>query len=820
MAGSQLKKLKATLKEAGLTGQTNVKQKGKRHSRKTPSDTRRDDRAQVISRIREQFNPFEVRKGKTKFEVSNGRSVGVAKPSVSKQVGEQQRRAAYDVTKSRRNKVGGVIDRRFGENDKNMTPEEKMLERFTRERQSQTSKNSLYNLEDDDGSDNDGITLTHYGKSLSLGDNNEDNEDGDGDGFTIVTEKRQLDEETVDQPSRKRTKAEVMQEVIAKSKFYKQQRKLQHEKDSERIMDLDDEFEDILGELKSMQNENTNDSKAPIEDETKYDETLRALNLDRRAVPADRTKTEEEIVKEREEKMQKLEQDRQLRMQGMDVEKTGEGDELDDTFWAGSDEEVEELGDFVDGEKNVPPEEYFEESSSEGTTEKIQSTPSESVTITIGNKKVVSQNSSKKTHFACPETHEQFLHILIPYKVEEHLDVIKRILNLYQPRLAEGNKEKLGVFSTVILGHFLYLADLEEPVPQSVIEGLMVVLREMASKYNEPLTQAFRSELKKLGEKLDSDNVTVKLSDLLLFTVIGYVYSTSDMYHLVVNPTVILITEVLETLDISNIQHLLIGTYLADLLYQFQSLSKRIIPEVNRFLERSIISLCPEPEKLDYTQLYTATSHIKPSGLNLQSNSKLASQEFQLTHFHEASVDDTPALLEKLLQIVDKFTLIWKEKSSFVEISVPFITLSKHSVKYYASDKLVVDLLGKLNQLYKVNIKEHRPLKLQAHRAISIMTNTPKFEENFNPDKKSYDPNRDRQELNKLRSQFKKERKLTLKELRKDTRFTAREQIKEKKKQQEEYHARMAYIYNSISTEEGADKNQYDREKKMRKKGK
>lgn len=93
-----------------------------------------------------------------------------------------------------------------------------------------------------------------------------------------------------------------MQEVIAKSKFYKQQRKLQHEKDSEKIMDLDDEFEDILGELKSMQNENTNDSKTPIEDETKYDETLRALNLDRRAVPADRTKTEEEIAKEREEK--------------------------------------------------------------------------------------------------------------------------------------------------------------------------------------------------------------------------------------------------------------------------------------------------------------------------------------------------------------------------------------------------------------------------------------------------------------------------------------------------------------------------------------
>lgn len=37
--------------------------------------------------------------------------------------------------RQRRNKVGGVIDRRFGENDTGMDPEEKILERFAREKQ-------------------------------------------------------------------------------------------------------------------------------------------------------------------------------------------------------------------------------------------------------------------------------------------------------------------------------------------------------------------------------------------------------------------------------------------------------------------------------------------------------------------------------------------------------------------------------------------------------------------------------------------------------------------------------------------------------------
>jgi len=51
------------------------------------------------------------------------------------------------------------VDRRFGENDPTMSLEERMLERFTRERR-RTSKAAVFNLEDDQ-------ELTHYGQSLS-----------------------------------------------------------------------------------------------------------------------------------------------------------------------------------------------------------------------------------------------------------------------------------------------------------------------------------------------------------------------------------------------------------------------------------------------------------------------------------------------------------------------------------------------------------------------------------------------------------------------------------------------------------------------------
>jgi len=58
-----------------------------------------------------------------------------------------------------KDRAGGIIDRRFGENDASMSVEERMLERFTRERQ-RASKGMAYNLEEEED-------LTHYGQSLS-----------------------------------------------------------------------------------------------------------------------------------------------------------------------------------------------------------------------------------------------------------------------------------------------------------------------------------------------------------------------------------------------------------------------------------------------------------------------------------------------------------------------------------------------------------------------------------------------------------------------------------------------------------------------------
>ena len=62
---------------------------------------------------------------------------------------------------SRRHKSGGIVDRRIGENDPRLAPEERMLQRFTRAA-NRSKKKSAFNLEDAEEEQ-----LTHMGQALS-----------------------------------------------------------------------------------------------------------------------------------------------------------------------------------------------------------------------------------------------------------------------------------------------------------------------------------------------------------------------------------------------------------------------------------------------------------------------------------------------------------------------------------------------------------------------------------------------------------------------------------------------------------------------------
>lgn len=105
MPGSQLKRLKASLREQGIIGpQQSKKQKRKNAQNQKAKGDKRLQRSEVLASIREQFNPFQFKTNARgpKFDVTTNRPandravMGIkGRPGLSKAVGEERVGPAY-----------------------------------------------------------------------------------------------------------------------------------------------------------------------------------------------------------------------------------------------------------------------------------------------------------------------------------------------------------------------------------------------------------------------------------------------------------------------------------------------------------------------------------------------------------------------------------------------------------------------------------------------------------------------------------------------------------------------------------------------------
>lgn len=840
MAKSQLKQLKESLKAQGLVGSIQGK-KGRKNVDKHKS---RADREEAVQAIRAAFNPFDVKTTRQKQDVLGRKITGAqGKPGISKQIGEEQRRRAYEAEKARKNKVGGVMDRRFGENDATMDPEEKMLARFTAERLNQSRKSkSLFDLDDDEEAD----VLTHYGKSLAVEDDFEDDdlgldEDEDEEVVQRVKRAREAQQEAEDEEEQpvKKSKKEVMEEIIAKSKAYKHERQQAKQEDQEQIEELDDEMEGLYENLRQAGAYGDDAHANNIsERELEYEKRLRELAFDRRAAPSDRTKTEEELAKQKAAELVRLEKERQARMEGETgdgVEDLGgeyleEGESEDDEAKMfglmgeqsdseeGEDEEEDEDEDEDDDQFGEEPEfeEDEDEDEDDADEENGKSEPST---------KDVKSSKSTAFVFACPQTISAFDKILKKYPVTDYPVIVERILTLHHPSVKPGNKEKLAVFSTVLAEAIMEFPT--RSTDMGVFDALVKHLRKMADTYVEALTNFFRERLSEVGDRLaevrtDASAFPEK-SDLVMFALIGILFSTSDHYHLVATAATLLAAQYLSQVQVDSARAVFCGLYLSSVLIAYQRISKRFVPEIPVFLLRVLYRIFPElNDKAPVADAFLDNDDREGTALKLavsaldkaETQSTLALSVLDELDDNKVGSDLLSQLALKAVEVTSKLATLWNEKTAFIETFAP---LSAALQSLETKNTQVKTASDKLERLLKFARQERRPLTLQGHRPLAIPSLAPKFEENYSLDRKSYDPNRDRAELNKLRAQVKKERKATLRDIRRDTAFMAREKISTRRQADKEYHEKLARLERTIATEEGAEKNAYEREKKARK---
>lgn len=255
--------------------------------------------------------------------VTTNKSAIVGRPSLAKGRAEALRRRTLLSEYRTAGRVGAFIDKRIRNRE---DPEAGAVERFVRARRvtsTRKAKAERFNLQKD-GYDGEEVLLTHRGKELKDDEDFESEPDevelpGESDGGVQEGNFGNYDED--EDGSGKRTKAEVMKEIIAKSKLHKLERQRARQENEELCDELNEDFDRIRDVFVSTQGlrDRALEKTATGDD---YDALLKQMSMERRAQPTDRRRTPEELVVEQDKK----ERARIARMQhGLEEAEDGDG---------------------------------------------------------------------------------------------------------------------------------------------------------------------------------------------------------------------------------------------------------------------------------------------------------------------------------------------------------------------------------------------------------------------------------------------------------------------------------------------------------------
>ncbi|KAJ6720992.1 NOP14 [Salix viminalis] len=271
-------------------------------------------------------NPFETIWSRRKFDILGKKRKGEElRLGLSRFRAMEKRKKTLLKEYEESGKSSVFMDKRIGEQNEQLGEFDKAIIRSQRERQLKNKK-SKYNLSD--GEEEDEFGISNLGSLSGLDDfedeilSDDDGDDADADGtrkkpaISRQLNAHGLPQDAVDgEENKPKTKKEVMQEVILKSKFFKA------------LVNKDIPDEGVKKhELPVIQKPETFKQQ---EQPDSYDKLVYEMAIVARARPSDRTKTPEEIAQKERERLEELEEDRKKRMLVADDSSDEENDDAE-----------------------------------------------------------------------------------------------------------------------------------------------------------------------------------------------------------------------------------------------------------------------------------------------------------------------------------------------------------------------------------------------------------------------------------------------------------------------------------------------------------
>uniref|UniRef100_A0A8C7DKT8 NOP14 nucleolar protein homolog (yeast) n=1 Tax=Oncorhynchus kisutch TaxID=8019 RepID=A0A8C7DKT8_ONCKI len=788
-------------------------------------------------------NPFEVKINRKKFDILGRKSKhDVGLPGVSRSKAINKRKETLLKEYKTKDKANKFIDKRFGEYDTKMDPEEKILQRFSMERQRTQDKKDMYNLNEEE-------ELTHYGQSLSEMEKLNDMVDSDDDadekgvlsaeltashfgGGGLLRRKTQGEKDNGGN-QRAKSRQELIEELILKSKQEKRERQNQKEESQVLTEKLDQDWKSIQGLLAHK-----NAPKADrLEEEDKpkldeYDMMVRELGFEMKAQPSEKMKTPEEVAREERERLQKLEADRLRRMMGDVVEDCTKtqahmsADDLNDGFILDGDEkptlayqegakiegdddeeggegesgeeesggEEEEEGSGEDSHSDLDSEQESEggeeEEEEEGEKDEVPATKSQ-----LSEEERKAQAEAAKAElpytFKAPESYSDLKGLLQGHPADHQCIILARTQKCNHPSLAVGNKLKLQKLFGFLLEYVGELAS-RSPPELSTIDKMITQLYGLCQLFPEAASKAMQTTLVDSAHRME-DVLEVKgraafpqLDMLIYLKITALLFPTSDFRHPVTTPALLYISQALTKCPVMSLEDVTSGLVLCCLAVEYVSFSKRFCPELINFLLGVLHLAVQDKTSTGTAFLLMGYCHIssstRPNWLLVFSiRVGVVSILIHVFCLNDAPPPPPPpprlSAVATCMDLLKHCSSLYRELTSYSHIFQPITTLlSKHlPIKTYPAalqvSGTVVSSKDNLVRLpwYKItrgNTKEER-------------------------------------EKERLNHKYKKEFKGALREIRKDTRFLAREKLNEVMGRDAERKRKVKELFGSLATQEG-----------------
>uniref|UniRef100_A0A8C1U531 NOP14 nucleolar protein homolog (yeast) n=1 Tax=Cyprinus carpio TaxID=7962 RepID=A0A8C1U531_CYPCA len=750
-----------------------------------------------------QKNPFEVKINRKKFDVLGRKSKhDVGLPGVSRSRAIQKRKDTLLKEFRLKDKNNTFIDRRFGEYDSKLTPEEKILQRFTLERQRTQDRKDMYNLNEEE-------ELTHYGQSLAEMEKMTDVIDSDSDseekgllsaeltathfggGGGLLRKKSAGDEEEEHKP---RSRQELIEELIIKSKQEKRERQTQKEEAQELTEKLDQEWKSIQNLLahKTPKAERTDETDKPKLDQ--YDMMVRELGFEMKAQPSEKLKSAEELAREERQRLQTLEADRLKRMMG-DAEEDAvqtnthvSADDMNDGFildgddrktlaykdgkWniegeeeekededgdeeggeededveddaEGEDDDEEEEGE--DDEEDDADEDHCDLQSDEGSededgqgAEEEQVSAEEPPAVSEEQKKAAQEAARAELPytFPAPESYSDLKQLLQGHGSEQQRLILDRTLKCNHPSLSAGNKAKLQKLFGFLLE---YVGDLatQNPPDLRTVSALIPQICGLCQMFPEAACKAVQTLLSDSGHSME-ETLEVKgrapmpdLDMLVLLKITALLFPSSDFMCVCVCWGVSVSVCVCECYFCNAYIYVCVCVC-EQVLYS----NKQACPVTSSLLR--LLCLC-----------------------------------FRLS------------LIDSCLDLVKRCTWLYKDLPSYAHIFQPIrALLLKH-----------LPVEGYPAPIQVQHLHQH-----QIHNHQCVIIHSDVFVLDYG---KKRGNTKEEKERERLKHKYKREFKGALREIRKDTRFLAREKLSDVMSRDAERKRKVKELYGSLATQEG-----------------